>query len=149
MVSVLKAFFTSELAVLKEELGTLTGRIRVTEDEVHNLRVKQDYTTKQVLEISTKYEQLNTQVGQLEDSAHQSNLKVNCRNLSEGCSLLYYRQNRPRDCHLMDYSAYQRNPAITTLKLEKSSCAFNLTPTKRASRRRLEDKTHTPSKHTP
>ncbi|CAH2274924.1 Hypothetical predicted protein, partial [Pelobates cultripes] len=53
MVSDLKAFFTSELAVLKEELGTLTGRIRVTEDQVHDLRVKQDSTTKQVLEIST------------------------------------------------------------------------------------------------
>ncbi|CAH2311644.1 Hypothetical predicted protein [Pelobates cultripes] len=76
MVSDLKAFFTSELAVLKEKLGTLTGQIRATEDEVHDLRVKQDSTTKQVLEISTTCEQLNARVGQLEDSSCQRNLKV-------------------------------------------------------------------------
>ncbi|CAH2327671.1 Hypothetical predicted protein [Pelobates cultripes] len=51
MVAELKAFFASEMAVLKEDLNMLAGHVRATEESVHNLRIKQDSTTAQTLEI--------------------------------------------------------------------------------------------------
>ncbi|CAH2223902.1 Hypothetical predicted protein [Pelobates cultripes] len=42
MLSELKAFFASELAVLKEDLNNLTGRMRATEEDVHDLKIKKD-----------------------------------------------------------------------------------------------------------
>ncbi|CAH2301743.1 Hypothetical predicted protein, partial [Pelobates cultripes] len=75
MVSDLKAFFTSELAVLKEELSTVTGLIRATEENVHDLQIKQGSTDSCLQELIATCTQLSMRVRQLEDSARQRNVK--------------------------------------------------------------------------
>ncbi|CAH2250296.1 Hypothetical predicted protein [Pelobates cultripes] len=55
MVIDLKAFFMAELAGLKMELNTLTGRMRATEEVIQELRAQHDATAKQT--------QLNARVG--------------------------------------------------------------------------------------
>ncbi|CAH2222906.1 Hypothetical predicted protein [Pelobates cultripes] len=72
----LKAFFSSEVAVLKEDIRNLTGHMRATEEEVHDLRVKQDTSSSQIQELSSTCSQLNAKVGRLEDAMRQRNLKV-------------------------------------------------------------------------
>ncbi|CAH2316656.1 Hypothetical predicted protein [Pelobates cultripes] len=46
IVSDLKAFFASEL-VLLEDLGTLKGRIKATEEDIQDLRIIQDFSATQ------------------------------------------------------------------------------------------------------
>ncbi|CAH2220475.1 Hypothetical predicted protein, partial [Pelobates cultripes] len=50
MVTDLKAFFDSEMTVLGEDLGSLTGWIRATEEDIHDIQIKQDSTAAQLLE---------------------------------------------------------------------------------------------------
>ncbi|CAH2285839.1 Hypothetical predicted protein [Pelobates cultripes] len=76
MVTDLKAFFTAELAGLKMELSTLTGRMRATEEAVQDLRAQHNATAKQTQELATTCSQLNARMGQLEDMARQRNIKV-------------------------------------------------------------------------
>ncbi|CAH2324471.1 Hypothetical predicted protein [Pelobates cultripes] len=76
MVTDLNAFFTAELAGLKMELNTLTGRIQAKEEVIQDLRAQHDAVAKQTQELVTTCSQLNARVGQLEDMARQRNIKV-------------------------------------------------------------------------
>ncbi|CAH2296406.1 Hypothetical predicted protein [Pelobates cultripes] len=61
-----KAFFASKMAVLKEDLNALTGRIRATEEDVHNRLIKPDSTVAQVAFILSTCAQLSAKIRQLE-----------------------------------------------------------------------------------
>ncbi|CAH2252438.1 Hypothetical predicted protein, partial [Pelobates cultripes] len=61
MVTDFLAFFTTELAGLKTELSTLTGRIRATEEVVQDLKAQQDVMANQTQELAATCTQLNAQ----------------------------------------------------------------------------------------
>ncbi|CAH2246220.1 Hypothetical predicted protein [Pelobates cultripes] len=73
MVTELKAYIASEMAVLKT---TLAGRIQSTEENIRGLEVKQDITTAQLQGVTLMCAELTAKVGQMEDTARQRNLKI-------------------------------------------------------------------------
>ncbi|CAH2328281.1 Hypothetical predicted protein [Pelobates cultripes] len=104
MVNDLKAFLTAELAGLKMELSTLTGRMRATEEVIQDLRAQHDATAKQTQELVTTCSQLNARVGQLKDMVRQRNIKlkgipdtVTADELLHLIKRLPYHLNRPKD----------------------------------------------------